>query len=53
MLLVHNERRGGYAIGGKSGGGAGWRIGHNQGKVSAATGFKASPDGAEAEAARK
>jgi hypothetical protein len=50
MLLVHNQRRGGDAVGGESGGGAGWRIGHDEGKVGAAALLQARFGSAKAEA---
>ena len=51
MLLVHDERRGGDAVGGEGGGGAGRRVGDDEGKVGAAAGFDAGLDGAKAKSA--
>ncbi len=51
VLLVHDEGRGDDAVGGEGRGGAGWRVGDDEGEVGAAAGFDAGFDGAEAESA--
>ena len=51
MLFVHDQRRGDDAVGCEGGGGAGRRIGHDEGKVGAAALLEAGFDSAKAEAA--
>ena len=46
-----NERRGDHAVRGECGGGAGRRVGNNQGKVGPAAGLEAGLGGAKAETA--
>src|SRR5215469_2950071 len=52
MLLVHEHRRGFYAIAGERRRGAGWRVRHNQCKVRASAGLQARFGSSETEALR-
>jgi hypothetical protein len=50
VFLVDDERRGSDAVGGEGRGGAGRRLGNDQGKVSAAALFETGLGGAEVKA---
>jgi hypothetical protein len=52
VFLVHNQRRGGNAVGREDGGGAGRRIGHDESKVGAAALLEPRFCGAKAKAER-
>ena len=53
VFLVHNQRRGGDAVGGEGGGGAGRRVGDDEGKVGAAALFEPGLGCAKTKAARE
>jgi hypothetical protein len=53
MLLVNDEWSGNNTVGSENGCGAGWRVGHNEGKVGVPALLKPRLGGAEAKAAGK
>ncbi len=52
MLLINDQGRGNHAVRSERGGGTGWSIRNNQGKVGAAAGLQAGLAGGKTEAAR-